>query len=274
MTNEKKMIFFDIDGTLIDAKKEVSPSTKLALQQLKEAGHQVFICTGRTKCMLPKVITDLDFNGFVYGGGSGLEYENQLLHLQELTYDEIMYLTDLLNRYHISYVYEGHKNVFIEERFFQDKRAYFSEFIKTIGKVCISFDSYEEIRASKITCIYSAEFTPEKKTAFAAEIKDNYHVIFHEKTDDGILTDGLVEILPKGCTKGYGIEKLVTEMHRDMKETVGVGDSNNDLEMLEVVDMAICMGNGSKQAKERADFITRSVNEDGIMYAVKTLGYI
>src|SRR5574344_183341 len=96
---EKKTIFFDIDGTLLNEKKEVPASTIEAINRLKQAGHQIFVCTGRTKCMLPKVITDIDFDGYVYGGGTALEYEDRLLQLVELTNDQIIQLADLMKKY-------------------------------------------------------------------------------------------------------------------------------------------------------------------------------
>lgn len=274
MMTEKKILFFDIDGTLINEKKEVSVTTALALKRLKQAGHKVFICTGRTKCMLPKVVTDLEFDGFVLGGGTALEYEGKSLMLKELTYEQIMYLTNLLKKYNISYVYEGQDLVYMERESFKDERSYYKNFITTLGKVCVAVDSYEAIKASKITCVYPGNITKEDRTAFADALKDGYHAVFHERVDNGIMTDGLVEILPKGHTKGTGIEKVAELLGLNMNQTVGVGDSNNDLEMLEVVNTAICMGNGSKQAKALSDFITKGVNEDGILYAMETLGFI
>ena len=274
MATSKKILFFDIDGTLINEHKEVSASTVEALTSLKNAGHEIFVCTGRTKCMLPKVVTDLLFDGFVYGGGTALEHENELLELEELSYNQIMELTDLLKKYNISYVYEGHDKVYIEREFFDDNRYYYRNFIRTLGDVCVSFDDYREIKASKITCVLPQGMTNKKEEEFVAALDNKYQAIFHERTDNGIMTDGLVEILPKGCTKGTGIERMASQLGITLENTVGIGDSNNDLEMLEVVGTAICMGNGSSQAKALADFVTRSVNEDGILHAMKTLEYI
>ncbi len=274
MRTDKKIIFFDIDGTLINENKEVSYSTEKALKRLKEVGHQIFVCTGRTKCMLPKVVTDLAFDGYVYGGGTALEYENMLLKQMELSYEQILYLLELLKKYNISYVCEGHDNVYIERVCLDDDRYYYRNFIRTLGDVCIGFDDYREIKASKITCLLPSDMTEEHKKDFVKALEKDYEAIFHEKTDNGIMTDGLVEILPKGCTKGTGIEEMADRLGIGLEHTVGVGDSNNDIEMLEVVDTAICMGNGSIRAKALADFITKDVNEDGIHYAMKTLQYI
>lgn len=272
--NNKKIIFFDIDGTLLNEKKVIPSTTIEALTRLKQAGHQIFVCTGRTKCMLPKEIIDLDFDGYVYGGGTALEYEGQLLHFVEISYDQIVSLTQLLKRYNISYAYEGHDYVYLEKQSFHDERPYYRSFICALGEVCISFDGYDEIKASKVTCILPKEMTKEDRASFKETLQRDYHMIFHEQEDNGIMTDGLLEILPKGCTKGTGIELMADKLGIDLKNTVGVGDSNNDLEMLEVVETAICMGNGTSKAKALADFITKGINEDGIMHAMKTLEYI
>ena len=274
MKSDKKFVFFDIDGTLLNANKEVAASTLTALHELKCAGHQIFVCTGRTKCMLPKVITDIDFDGYVYGGGTALEYESQMLLLEELNYDQIVQVAELLKKYNCAYVFEGNENVYMENRFFHDERSYYRNFMRSLGEVCIGFDSYDEIKASKATCIFPDDMPVEDKKLLVEKLMSEYQCILHERVDNGIMTDGLVEVLPKDFTKGTGIERMSEKLGISISQTVGVGDSNNDLEMLKVVGTAICMGNGTEQAKNLADFITKGVNENGILYAMTTLGYI
>ena len=78
--NNKKILFFDIDGTLLTPHPFTVPeSTKLALKKAHENGHLLFINTGRTKAMMPEEISELHFDGYVYGCGTHIYMDNKLL---------------------------------------------------------------------------------------------------------------------------------------------------------------------------------------------------
>lgn len=81
--NNKKILFFDIDGTLLTPHPfKVPESTKLALTKAHENGHLLFINTGRTKAMMPPEIADLPFDGYVYGCGTHIYMDNKLLYFR------------------------------------------------------------------------------------------------------------------------------------------------------------------------------------------------
>lgn len=270
---EKKIIFFDIDGTLLNHENKVPESTKVALAELKKEGHLRFVCTGRTKCMLPTAITELDFDGYVYGGGTAVEFHGKQVEFIELSQECIIEASKILMHYGASFLLEGQENVFLEEACLSDQRIYFSKFVKSLGELAKVIVDYEEVHASKITLL-RPDITEKEFEAMREALVKDFSVIVHERAKSKVLTDGLIELVPHGCTKATGIKKTIEALDIPWEDTIGVGDSNNDLEMLDYVKMAVCMGNGSEKAKSLADFITKSIDEDGIMYAMEHLGLI
>lgn len=265
---ETKLLFFDIDGTLLDHRGEVSASAKQALSKLKEKGHLRFICSGRTKCMINDKITGLDFDGFVYGAGTHIEFEDKILEYVELPIDLIQKTCEILRQYEVGYVLEGAYHVYVEKEVYYDKRPYYSLFIKSLGNIVKILEPEMEIKASKITCVLPAMEVEKVETLYNI-LKQDFTVIVHESKDNGILTNGLVELMPKGYTKATGIKETLAILGRDQKDSIAIGDSNNDLDMLTYAGTAIVMGNGSMNAKAIADYVTTDINEDGVYQAMK-----
>ncbi|VIS79739.1 HAD superfamily hydrolase [Streptococcus pneumoniae] len=69
----KKIIFLDVDGTIVDYDNHIPDSAKIAIQQSRKNGHFVFLCTGRSKAEMPNEILDIGFDGIIGGNGSYIE---------------------------------------------------------------------------------------------------------------------------------------------------------------------------------------------------------
>lgn len=269
----KKIIFFDIDGTLVNHDGVIPDSTKEALTQLKEKGHLRFVCTGRTKSMLPSCVTDLDFDGYVMGAGTHIEYENKDLILHTLSEEVVNKALSVLRKYQISFALEGPESVYVEREALEDQRPYFGVFIKSLGNIIKVIEDTDHICINKITCLFPV-MEEEQIQEICKQLEPEFDVILHERKGERVLTDGLVEFVPVPFTKATGIAETIAALGLKQEQTVGVGDSNNDLPMLEYVNTAITMGNGSALALEAADFITSDIDEDGIYAAMSELGYI
>ena len=90
------------------------------------------------------------------------------------------------------------------------------------------------------------------------------------------LTDGFVngELINRKFDKGTGIKAICDYLGCTLADTIGFGDSDNDLQMTDVVGISVCMANGSENLKKRCDRIAPSVYEDGIAKEFKALGLI
>ncbi len=271
---DKKILFFDIDGTLLNGEAVVPESTVAALKELKEQGHLRFVCTGRTKCMIPEEVNKLAFDGYVLGGGTEVEYEGKQISYYELPVDLIKKTVPVMQKYKVTYLFEGRDNIYYEQSAANEERAYFSGFVKSFGKLAVIIKEYDEIHASKITLVPPEGFTKEIAENFRKDLEQDFNVIIHAPANNDILTDGLIELVPIGINKATGIQDAIRSLGMTKEMTVGIGDSNNDLEMLSYVGTAVCMGNGTSRAKELADLVTTHIDDDGIWNSMKSLQLI
>ena len=152
-----------------------------------------------------------------------------------------------------------------------DERHYFKNFVRSLGEKAVVIEAAAEVKASKITMLSPQGLTEEETKQLYEELSVDYNIIVHGTENAKVLTNGLVELMPYGYTKATGIQNCIKQLGIDWEATIGVGDSNNDLEMLHYVKVAVVMGNGSPQAKELATLITSHIDDHGIENAMKEL---
>lgn len=274
-----KILFFDIDGTLVDLNGLIPESTREALHLAKENGHRCFLCTGRTASMIPAQVMDLGWDGVVAGAGTYLEYRGEVLYYRELTMEEIEKSLKWLVAGRFGFLYEGRYCVHVMPwEHYYDAEMY-RKHVNRIGAPyeVIDVDHPEKILTSKFTATIKAESWDYCQQMIAA-LADFLHPIIHQapavKGSSASLSEGLVEFVPVGCDKGTGIQMVLDMLGIPLSDAYGFGDSNNDLEMLELLEHSICMGNGSARAMEASEYVTTDINADGIWNAMKHYGLI
>ena len=289
-----KILFFDIDGTLLDHTGRVSESTKRALQLAKEEGHLRLLCTGRTCSMLPPQVRALGFDGIVGGAGTYVQVGEEILLDRELTPSEVEASLFWLSKGRFGFLYEGRDCVHVMPwEHYQNARRY-QEHVRRIGA------PYEVIDLQHPEQIHTAKFSVTMEEGqwdygrqMIEALKESFHVVIHQaprsrntsaepglteaaftKEGQGALTDGLAEFLPNGCDKAAGIRIALDYLNIPVSEAYAFGDSNNDLEMLRLVEHSVCMGNGTREAKAAAEYSTTDIGEDGIWNAMLHYGLI
>jgi len=262
---KKKLIFFDIDGTIL-SHKGMSESTKRAIRTARENGHICVINTGRTKRLVGEEIRSLvEFDGFVMGCGTAIEYHGEELYHYELSLEESRRIIDSLRRNHVDAVLEGPENNFVEppERIHSE---FFREFTEQIrGEHYGTFDEAVG-KYDKLFC-YAEEKT--SREAFIGEFSGKYDLIDFIDREHGF-----IEAVPRGISKATAISRLAELLHIPMEDTVAIGDGPNDVPMLQYAHTAIVMGNAPAEVRSIADFVTTDVDDDGIQNALRWLGVI
>ena len=259
-----KLIFFDIDGTLIpDNSQQMSPSTILAIETAKKNGHVCMVNTGRSyKLVGGWLPAQVDFDGYLCGIGTHIIYKNQCLLHETFDCETAQRIIDGLEKYHIDAVLEGAENNY-HNRFEKMHTKEFYDFMKRFSHMHYGF--YDEAPGcfDKFYCL-----APNKSQieGFQNEFGDILDVIDRQK--------GYYEIGPKGYSKAGAIRFMADYLKVPMEETVAIGDSNNDLQMLSAAHTAIAMGNANDAVKNIADYITTDVSEDGIYHALDWLGVL
>lgn len=262
------IIFFDIDGTLIGGGSQLmSESTKEAIRRARANGHICMINTGRARKLVgPEITGQVEFDGYLLGCGTMVVYHDEVLMHHRLSEDLCVRILDGLKRYEIDAIMEGAWDNYCEN----PKDMYTETFAKYISRYEEAYEgkAYSELKDAPGNFDKFFAYVDEKSKmeAFRAEFEEELDFIDRE--------NGYYEVVPKGFSKATAIQFIADALHIPLEETVAIGDSNNDLPMLEFAHTSIAMGNSSKAVLEMADYVTTDVTEDGIWNALKWLGVL
>lgn len=271
--SSKKLVFLDIDGTLLLNGGPVSGKVAQALKQAYDNGHFLCICTGRAYSEVPEEMKR--FDGVISAAGACVMWKDKILQAEYFAEEEKEFVTGLLEEAGATYIMEGFENLYmkmdIRERFFRElesardeERMLLGFFYKTIP-----FDSVQEAeRVHKCSYFYA-----EKDSFWFRErlrARDMSVTSFSQAETRG--NSG--EITKTAFTKGTAVHYLSDHLGVPVKDTIAIGDSENDLEMLKAAGVGIAMGNASDYVKETADDVTKPVTEDGVYHAFLKYGLI
>ena len=259
-----KIIFFDIDGTLICGGNERMPeSTKEAIRTARANGHICMINTGRTKRLVGEEITgQVEFDGLLLGCGTEIEYRGKRLMHKTFTLEESQTILNAMKKYHVDAVLEGCREDYApqgEEVFTQAFRDMAEEIAER------KYDRYAKAPGN-FDKLYACAETPQGMEGMKRELSGILDFIDREH--------GFHELVPRGYSKATAIRYITDYLKIPMENTVAIGDSNNDLPMLKYAHTSIAMGNSSEEVLETADYITTDVDKDGIWNALKWLGVL
>lgn len=260
----KKAIFFDIDGTLWDEKQQIPDSTREALRLLKENGHFLFICSGRTRIFIPdKALMPLGFDGVVAGCGTYGEFRGETKFYHKIELEQIKKECEFLNELQAAYILEGRYALYIDKERFEDEFAYYNQMQSMLGDNLLRVSGNEEqLEVSK----FCVNYLKERQEELEQELGQRYGII-HRDGD-------FMEIVPKGFNKATGIQEMCKALGIAHEDTYAFGDSTNDLDMLHYAAHSVAMGDGMQEAKDAAEYVTTALWEDGIYNGLKHYGLI
>jgi hypothetical protein len=255
----KKIVFFDIDGTLLDEETHTIPnSCKEALKQAKKNGHLLFINTGRPISTIEDIITDLDFDGYICGCGTYIKYKDEvILHatLDQTIRQEIIHQ---VFKYNVEAILEGEEGAYFSSNItspflFEIKERYQQQNLKVYD-----FNSSSLIEFDKMTLIYHEKSDIE---SFKNYLKQYFEII--QRGED------FIEVIPLGHSKATGIQYILDYLDLDIDDCITIGDSTNDLSMLTYTKNSIAMGNSHPSLFNQVAYVTTNINDDGIYNALK-----
>ena len=253
-------VFFDIDGTLWDEENVVPESTKLAIKKLQENGHKAFVCTGRSMGNVnDPQFDEIGFDGFVAACGNHVQMDGKILYENNMSYQDVQDIYEASRKYRLPIIYEGTTFQWLDRSGFEGD-PFISYIVEKLRDTAVFLDecSLEDIKANKFSALVNedTDYDGVKKA-----LGDRFEFLEHG--------GGVIEAVPIGTSKATGIAWVCEHLGVDLDDTYAIGDSINDLEMLSFVAHGIAMGNGSQVAKEKAEFITTHIHEDGILNALK-----
>ncbi len=254
------VIFFDIDGTLIDDDSQIIPASTIeAMDALRQKGHIPIINTGRPYTHIDRRVRALPFAGWICAGGMEICLHDQWLRREQMPHHLCRQVIDAVRRHNMQVIYE------VEDGFILDGQLSTApQCIREIlqmtkkGYAMHQVDDLEEIRIIKFVTF---DGPGSEREAFVSQMQPHFTCIERGH--------GMVEYLNKGCSKAQGMQQVLSALQIPTEETFAIGDSANDIAMFQIAGHAICMGNGVDRAKAAADYVTASVLDDGIAKALK-----
>lgn len=270
-------LFFDIDGTLLSHTEGVSKSTIQAVKRAKENGHKVFICTGRSYSEVPKIIDKLEFDGVIAAAGGFVKVGDEIIFnkiMPDHLVDNIMYNMEKLD---LPYVLEGVDDSYAGD-LVRSNLAKDHEKLKLLHEESKYEHSAYSYRIPEMDSLenYLENRTDISKATVYSDNKEQLLELkkFIDKDFDLINYGTIAEVIAKGLNKWTGIQEVLKHDKVDERHTFAIGDSLNDYDMVHYANIGVAMGNASDVLKEVADYVTDSVENQGIEKALEHFNLI
>lgn len=257
-----KLIGLDIDGTLINSRKEISEKTKITLIKAMKEGHKVVIVTGRPTPGARELADILDFKKYggllsTYNGGAITDCkENKTLTSHPMDMKLAREIVAFSKNLDLEIILPYEETIY--------SRAKGKYAVSEAKNVNMNLEVIENLEDVVNFCPNKILFAqdPDRIDEPIKNLKEK----FGEETEQMKSARYFYEVMPKGPSKGKSLLEIAEIFDIDQKDIIAFGDEMNDISMLEMAGVGVAMGNAVPKIKEIADYITLSNDEDGIAY--------
>ncbi len=269
-----KALFFDIDGTLVNFQGQMPDSARQALRQAKEKGHMLVICSGRSVSQIYPWLLDMEFDGLIAASGAYVEHGHQVVYEHHMDEKTAARVCSLLEEAHAVYSVQTRRRVVATKDCAERMR-------KRFQSMRADMDAAEKMNIIVETVENPGQRPDIEKFNFfdsgitIAEIRERLREdcdVTAMSFDIPTERDG--EISSRGINKALGIRKFIEHAGIPREDTVAFGDGANDLDMLAYAQVGVVMGNALDEIKERADYVTDAIDEDGLAHAMSALSLV
>jgi Cof subfamily protein (haloacid dehalogenase superfamily) len=253
-----KLAAFDVDGTLRD-RDYLPESTKAALQKLRENGVVIALCTGRSEHEMALLREELGIDWAITCNGSHVGMNGKTMFGNAFERSVVQkWIQEAEQSNHTVLLY-GSERMYIN----REDAPYFAQAQEEIGFIQPDLFLTSLGQAETLPDIYQFIVfcnDQEEQAYFAGDANPYYTHRWRPWAFD---------INPQGMNKAIGLHRLIQHLGIQPEEVAAFGDGLNDLEMIESVGMGIAMGNAIQELKDKARYVTKTLDEDGIAYAVE-----
>ncbi len=262
----EKALVLDIDGTLTNSAKEITPATKCAIQNLMKRGKKVILASGRPTPGMRRYEEELELDRY---GGYLLSFNGARIvdcRTGEIVYQRVLPLTLLPGLFHFAkkngcglITYLGNEVI---SAFPIDKYVEIEARINGLPvRKVPNFTEFVDFDINK--CLMTAD--PEKAELLEKELQEKYGNMASIYRSEPYF----IEIMPSDVDKASSLDKMLPAIGVKRENTVCCGDGFNDISMIRYAGVGVAMGNAQQAVKESADYITATNDEDGLVQVIE-----
>lgn len=261
-----KILVLDIDGTVTNSEKEITPKTLEAIIHIQKRGHKVVLASGRPTPGIRQVAKQLKLEeneGYIlsYNGAKVIDCKSEEIIYQKvlpknmipILYKEAIDHNLGIISYDNDVVIAGTKI----DQYIEKEAAINQMPIKKVD----NFTEYITYDVNK--CLMTGEPT------YLAGVEKELNEKYGDRLSIYRSEPYFLEIMPQNIDKAHSLEKLLEYLKLKQGNMIAVGDGYNDLSMIEYAGLGVAMENAQEVVKKSADYITRSNDEDGVAHVIK-----
>lgn len=260
------LVAIDIDGTLVNSVHEITPAVADAVKRVVDSGSRIVLCTGRP---YPGAKAYMEELGLTKEGDYIINYHGALVQRtdsgkvvinHQLSHDEMIKWHEFVKEMGISFQAIREDGVFSEAVDFTPTQL-IEPFVNTMNlHIRTLADLDPEMKYSKFVIQDEVELIDQLDAAIPAELTERYTVIRSMPTS--------IEILNKDASKGRTLKELADHLGIPRERVMAIGDSGNDIDMVDYAGLGVAMGNAVPAVRDVADVVTTTNNENGVAEAI------
>ena len=265
---EYKLIVLDLDGTLTNSQKEITPRNRETLIRIQQQGIRLVLASGRPTYGIVPLANELrmdEYGGFIlsYNGGEIINWETKEMIYENVLPNEVVpVLYECARTHHLSILtYDGaeivtensqdtyvQKEAFLNKMSIRETNDFLTDITLPVAKCLIVGDADQLIPLESELCI---------------RLQGKINVFRSEPY--------FLELVPQGIDKALSLAVLLEQTGIKREEIIAIGDGYNDLSMIKFAGLGIAMGNAQEPVKKAANYITLTNEEDGVDEAIDRL---
>lgn len=260
------VIFFDIDGTIIDDSTQIIPPSAIrAVEQLGKNGHLAVVNTGRPYSHIDPRIREMAFGGWICGCGMEILLDGNWVVRRMPDADICRQVRDAVRDCRMQVLYEAQEGAIYTdgELSTHPRQAEEARRMREKGFTVAELDTLPEPRFMKFVTYDGPD---SRREEFIRRVSPWFDCIDRGNT--------MIELVLKGCSKAGGMLELLSHLGLPREQTYAIGDSTNDLPMFRVAAHGICLGGGMQELKDAAEYVTATVLEDGLEKGLAHFGLL
>ncbi len=261
-----KIIFLDIDGTLIKSDHTISEATIDIIQKLKENKIRVVLVSARPIHGMIKIAEDTGLQGFpaVSLNGAFIFMNDKVVFESAIEIDIARHIYDYLKPYHATTIFYN------QQVWFSEMPDHHTRYEQKITDIPITIEPFN----NTIQYWQKQSSGPNKILVIGEEleideIKNNLTSQFNNRLNIHTSKPTYLEIMSREASKLSAVKYLLEQFKLKREEAIAIGDHFNDREMIVYAGMGVAMGNAPDEVKAAADYITDTNNQDGVAKALK-----